>query len=99
MFEIGDLLYILHWDDSGPMYGSPPALVLDRYEAVPKALINDHETNASICGTEKQIVYDILLDGEVEVSISEGWLHAMANIEHGPDEAIEQLTERLLASP
>ena len=73
--------------------------MLDRYEAVPKALINDHETNASICGTEKQIVYDILLDGEVEVSISEGWLHAMANIEHGPDESIEQLTERLLTSP
>ncbi|MAI57597.1 MAG: hypothetical protein CML56_01180 [Rhodobacteraceae bacterium] len=89
MFEIGDLLYILHWDDSGPMYGAPPALVIDRYEAVPKAFINDDEENVSEFGSKKQTVYDVLLGGELEVSISESWLHAMADSDYGPaDETI-----------
>jgi hypothetical protein len=91
MFEVGDLLFILHWDESGPMYGSPPALVIDRYEAVPKAFINDNETNTSIFGDKKQVVYDVLLDGELELSISESWLSAMADTESGAaDETIER---------
>ena len=99
MFEVGDLLYILHWDDSGPMYGSPPALVIDRYEAVPKAFIDDNEENVSIFGTKKQTVYDVLLDGELEVSISESWLQAMSDTDHGPaDEIIVRSVELFQAS-
>jgi hypothetical protein len=91
VFEVGDLLFILHWDESGPMYGAPPALVIDRYEAIPRAFINDTETDASIFGDEKQIVYDVLLSGELELSISESWLSAMADTASGAaNETIER---------
>jgi hypothetical protein len=85
MFNIGDLLYILHWDQSGPMYGVPAALVIDRYEAIPRAYFNDDErASARMLGREKQVVYDILLGGEIEDSISESWLQSMADVGYGP---------------
>jgi hypothetical protein len=78
-FNVGDLLLILHWDESGPMETCPPGLVINRYEAVPRAYLNDHETNEEIFGSGVQIVYDVLLDGELEISISESWLSALAD--------------------
>ena len=79
MFKIGQLLYILHWDNSGPMLDQPPALVIDRYEAVPQAFPNDPMTNELFVGTDKTIVYDVLMDGVLEVSVAENWLHAISD--------------------
>ena len=79
MFEIGQLLLILHWDGTKTIMSAPPALVVNRYEAVPQAFPNDEKTNEAFVGTEKKMVYDVLLDGVLEVSIAESWLSAITD--------------------
>ena len=75
IFKLGELLYIKHWDESGkPMIEEPPALVIDRYVAVPQVFPHDEATNAAFVGSRQQLVYDVLLKGELEVSICENWL-------------------------
>ena len=77
-YTIGELLLIKHWDESGrPMLEAPPALVIDRYVAVPQVYPNDQTTNDSFGFTKQQLVYDVLFDGVLEISISENWLHAL----------------------
>ena len=79
-FKIGELLYIKHWDETGaPMIEEPPALVIDRYVAVPQILPNDELTNELFVGSTQQLVYDVLLAGELEVSICENWLLAITD--------------------
>lgn len=79
-FDIGQLLLIKHWDEDGrPMFEAPPALVIDRYVAVPHVFPNDPETNKEFVGSKQQLVYDVLFEGVLEVSISENWLHAFVD--------------------
>lgn len=81
-YKIGELLYIKHWDESGqPKLESPPALVIDRYSAVPQVFPNDDETNEAFVGSKQQLVYDVLFLGILEVSICENWLHALTDPE------------------
>ena len=79
MFEVGQLLLILHWDGSETIMSAPPGLVIDRYEAVPQAFPNDPKSNESFVGSEKKMVYDVLLDGVLEKSIAESWLSAITD--------------------
>jgi len=79
-YKIGELLYIKHWDESGrPMLCHPPALVIDRYVAVPQVFPGDARTNEAIVGSQQQLVYDVLFLGILEVSICENWLHALTD--------------------
>ncbi len=79
-FKIGELLYIKHWDESGrAMLEEPPALVIDRYYAVPQVFPNDKATNTAFVGSQQQLVYDVLLHGVLEVCICENWLCALTD--------------------
>ena len=79
-YTIGELLLIKHWDETGrPMLEAPPALVIDCYVAVPQVYPNDEATNDSFGFTKQQLVYDVLFDGVLEISISENWLHALTD--------------------
>ena len=79
MFEVGQLLLILHWDGSETVMTAPPGLVIDRYEAVPQAFPHDTKTNEEFVGSHVKVVYDVLLDGVLEKSIAESWLSAITD--------------------
>ena len=66
-YKIGELLWIQHWDGSGPMEDQPPALVIDRKFEL------------------GFVVYDILMEGVLEYSISEKFLNAIVDPLGRPD--------------
>ena len=84
LYKVGDLLWVQHWDESGPMVDSPPVLVVRRYVAMPK-IVEDDEMNLSMLTDEfpgdphPVTVYDILCDGELEERISESWLTSITD--------------------
>ncbi len=66
-YKVGELLWIQHWDNSGPMTDQPPALVIDKHFEL------------------GMVVYDIFMDGVLEISISEKFLNAIVDPLGRPD--------------
>mgnify|MGYP001360243265 CR=1 FL=1 len=60
-YKVGELLWIQHWDNSGPMIDQPPVLVIGKHFEL------------------GMVVYDIFMDGVLELSISEKFLNAIVD--------------------
>ena len=75
MYAPGQLVWIVSSDNSGPIEGHPPVLILRRYRAIPKAFPSNEEANSMFVDQYKpRVVYDIMCRGVVERCVDEDWI-------------------------